>query len=195
MVQKWQSPATRYWARALVLCAAAMTAGCSYLPWFASKPAPPPPMPKPIAVPEAMPEASVEAPELTKPATEAPPGRPASARPRVASRRPPPAKDTKAPPVEESPAVAPAELVGSDYAAVLKVLRRPDSVDTSALSVVWSYRDSDCQLKLFFYPDIETTTFHVLRYDLQNAAGEKLANTNPCMQQFMAARTDGTLSR
>jgi hypothetical protein len=194
MVRKQQSLATRYGERALVLCAVAMTAGCSYIPWFQTKPAPPPPMPAPVAVPDVMAEATVEAPELTKPETEAPPGRQSNARTRLASRRPAPPKDTK-PPVKEAPAVAPAELVGSDYAAVLKVLRRPDSVDMSALSVVWSYAESDCRLQLFFYPDIETTTFHVLRYDLKNAAGGKLSNTNACMHQFMAARNDGALSQ
>ena len=112
-------------------------------------------------------------------------------------RRPPaPAKPpvaAKEPPKELPPPVQPAELVGSDYSEVLKVLRRPDSVQNSDLTVVWNYAETDCRLQLFFYPDIRTSTFHLLRYDLKNAAGEKLSNSNQCMQQFMVSRNDGAL--
>lgn len=132
-----------------------------------------------------MADTSVVAPVLSEPTTED-----ARGRMRVTMRRPPPPKPQPPPP----PAVSPADLVGSDYATVLKILRRPDRVDNSALSVVWSYLEMDCRLQLFFYPDIETTKFHLVRFDLKNAAGEKVSNTDSCMQQFMA-RSDGAVSQ
>ena len=119
-------------------------------------------------------------------------------RSRVASNRRPPPRGAKEPPKEAPkelpPAPAPATLVGFDYAGVLKVLRKPDSTQNSALSVVWVYADSDCTLQLFFYPDIETKTFHLLKYDLKNSEGERL-DGGACMQQFVAMRTDGVQSQ
>jgi hypothetical protein len=86
--------------------------------------------------------------------------------------------------------IAPGELVGSDFSAVLEVLRKPDAVENSALTVVWTYSESDCMLRLFFYPDIQTTTFHVLKYDLRNASGERLDDNSPCMQHLTAMKND-----
>lgn len=88
----------------------------------------------------------------------------------------------------ETEAVVPSELVGFDFPAVLQVLRRPDSVQNSALSIVWTYSQSDCMLQLFFYPDIQTKIFHLLKYDLKDGTGEKPSDSNSCMRRI--ARTD-----
>jgi len=50
----------------------------------------------------------------------------------------------------EGAAVAPADLVGFDFPHVLKLLRRPDMIQNSALSIVWTYAQSDCTLQLYF---------------------------------------------
>jgi len=72
-------------------------------------------------------------------------------------------------------------------------LRKPDTVEKNALSVVWTYSETDCTLQLYFYPDIQTTIFHLLKYDLKGARGEKLNDSGACMQ-LMAMRKDGTQS-
>jgi hypothetical protein len=70
--------------------------------------------------------------------------------------------------------------------AILNVFRSPDTVQNNNLSVVWIYSPPGCTLQLYFYPDITTTTFHLLKYDLRNAAGETLMSADPCLQRILA---------
>jgi len=112
------------------------------------------------------------------------------ARPRTAPR-PPATPASIVPPALTVQPIAPATLVGFSFDSVLEVLRMPDTVEKNALSVVWTYAEADCTLQLYFYPDIQTTIFHVLKYDLKSAKGEKLSDTGACMQPLMAMRKDG----
>jgi hypothetical protein len=184
----------------LLLPAALFLSGCGTLqslPWFQKEPPHAPvtmPLPEPEMMAEEMapPEPIPEEPQFLQ--MPPPPMMSRPQRPRVASMRRPPRVSREAPkepPKELPPPPAPSTLVGADYAGVLKVLRRPDSTQNSALSVVWTYADPDCTLQLFFYPDIETKTFHLLKYDLKGAGGDRLESGGACMQQFVATRTDG----
>ena len=111
-------------------------------------------------------------------------------RPPAGPRKPPAlVKPTPPAPAPEPEAVVPSELVGFDFPGVLQVLRRPDMIQTSALSIVWIYSQTDCMLQLYFYPDIQTKIFHLLKYDLKDGAGEKPNDTSACMRHIMA-RTD-----
>jgi len=118
--------------------------------------------------------------------------------PRVATvQRPPPMRTSVAPPRKpappkeaEVPAIAPGELVGSDFTSVLQVLRRPDTVQSSALSVVWTYSQAECTVQLYFYPDIQTKVFRLLKYDLKSEAGEKSADRSACLHDIMAVKND-----
>jgi hypothetical protein len=101
----------------------------------------------------------------------------------------PPTPMMKPTPPQEIEAVAPGDLVGSDFSAVRHVLREPDNIQNSALSVVWTY-ETDCTLQLYFYPDIKTRVFRVLKYDLKDSSGEKPANSNACMRSIMVAKSD-----
>ena len=106
--------------------------------------------------------------------------------------RPPPRPPTpvmKPAPPPEVEAVSPADLVGFDFASVRHVLRQPDNIENSALSVVWTY-ETDCTLQLYFYPDIKTKVFRVLKYYLKNSSGEMPANSNACMRSIMVAKND-----
>lgn len=100
-----------------------------------------------------------------------------------------------APTVPQVQPIAPGELVGFSFDSVLEVLRKPDTVEKNALSVVWTYAEADCTLQLYFYPDIQTTVYHLLKYDLKSAKGEKLSDTGACMQPLMAMRKDGAQSQ
>jgi hypothetical protein len=91
--------------------------------------------------------------------------------------------------------VEPAELVGFNFDSVLAVLRQPDTVERNALSVVWTYSGSDCTLQLYFYPDIQTAVFRLLKYELKGSSGEKLNDGGACMQPMMAMRKDGSQSQ
>jgi hypothetical protein len=104
-------------------------------------------------------------------------------------KKPPPPKDLTLPKAAEPAVFAPAELVGFDFPSVLQVLRRPDSVQTSALSVVWTYSEPSCTLQLFFYPEIKTRIFRLLKHDLKSAA-EGDAERTACMRDMMVMKTD-----
>jgi hypothetical protein len=123
--------------------------------------------------------------------------------PRIASRTPtpnakdsaprknaaPPPKRPPTPKLAETVIVQPADLVGFDFSSVLQVLRRPDTVQSNALSVVWTYSEPSCMLQLFFYPDIQTKVFHLLKHDLKGAA-DGVAERNACMRDIMAMKND-----
>jgi len=106
--------------------------------------------------------------------------------------RPPPRPPTpmmKPAPPQEVEAVVLSDLVGSDFDSVRHVLRQPDNIQNSALSVVWTYT-TDCTLQLYFYPDIKTRIYRVLKYDLKDSSGEMPANSNACMRSIMVAKND-----
>ena len=117
--------------------------------------------------------------------------------PRIASRTPnakdsttrkkpaPPPKRPPLPKLAEPVIVAPEDLVGFDFSSVLQVLRRPDTVQSNALSIVWTYSEPSCTLQLFFYPDIQTKIFRLLKHDLKGAA-----EGNACMRDMMAMKND-----
>ena len=114
-------------------------------------------------------------------------------------RRPAPPRQVSAqpsnPPAAAPKTVEPAELVGYNFDSVLAVLRQPDAVERNALSVVWTYSGSDCTLQLYFYPDIQTAVFRLLKYELKGVTGEKLNDGGACMQPMMAMRKDGSQSQ
>lgn len=128
---------------------------------------------------------------------------PAPELPRIASRvrnatepaskknpaAPEPAKQT------EPPVVTPTTLMGFDFSSVLRVLKQPDTVQSSALFIVWTYSRPDCTLQLYFYPDIQTKIFHLLKHDLKDGTGERIADENNCMRHMMVAKNDESPSR
>src|SRR5215471_19835059 len=143
---------------------------------------------------EAMPEASEPPKDMMASVTP----KPMTRRPAPMTRRPVPPRTSTTPAsispppmTSTTPGIAPSDLVGLSFDSVLERLRKPDTVEKNALSVVWTYSEPDCTLQLYFYPDIQTTIFHLLKYDLKGARGEKLNDSGACMQ-LMAMRKDGT---
>ena len=164
-------------------------ASCSSLPFGSLFSKPQPMMAREIiAVPPDAREVPVQQPMLALPEPSNP-GAPQVAMnvPRPPQR--PPTPVMKPAPPQEIEAVAPADLVGFDFASVRHVLRQPDTIQNSALSVVWTY-DADCTLQLFFYPDIKTKVFRVLKYDLKDSSGDMPANSSACMRSIMVAKND-----
>lgn len=79
--------------------------------------------------------------------------------------------------------------------SILHVLRSPDSVNNDNLSVVWTYAPPGCTLRLFFYPDIKTTVFHLLKYDFRDSAGDMLMPGDACMDSMLAAGFRGAAAQ
>jgi hypothetical protein len=156
--------------------------------------------PAPVAAKVIAPAEAQEIP-LSKPVIDLPTSAPSPAAPQIASNVPTsrpkrpasqkpavPQKDLAPLPLPEPEAVVPSELVGFDFPSVLHVLRNPDTVQNSALSVVWTYAQPDCMLQLYFYPDIQTKVFRLLKYDLKDSTGERPSDSTFCMRRI--ARTD-----
>jgi hypothetical protein len=132
-----------------------------------------------------------------------PPNIPEPEMPRIASRTPnskdSPVRKKIAPPLKRAPlpvpkqaepmVLAPADLVGFDFSSVLQVLRRPDTVQSSSVSIVWTYSEPSCTLQLYFYPDIQTKVFRLLKHDLKSAA-DGAAERNACMRDIMVVKND-----
>ena len=131
---------------------------------------------------------TVEDPQAPQVASNVPRTRPPARRPASPAKPMPPAPGKETPTEPDTAAVTPSSLVGYDFPAVLRVLRRPDTVENSALSIVWTYAQSDCTLQLYFYPDIQTRIFHLLKFDLKDGNGEKPSDTSSCMKHM--ARND-----
>jgi len=203
---------TRWLSLGLAFAIAPALSSCASLGLFQSEPqtvaeAPPAPPavvepPRPTEFPElAVGAQIVDAPMMAEEpqVTEAPAADEAPRARAAAPRRPAPNRQASlqppAPPAAPPRTVEPAELVGFNFDSVLAVLRQPDTVERNALSVVWTYSGSDCTLQLYFYPDIQTAVFRLLKYELKGSSGEKLNDGGACMQPMMAMRKDGSQSQ
>jgi hypothetical protein len=181
---------------ALILLASLALANCA-----APKQLQREPLPAKIIPPAAAQEIPLQDPIVDLPATDQPePPQVASnmPRPRPPARRPanPAVPPPPVPPEATAPepeAVLPAELVGYDFNGVLKRLKKPDMIQNSALSIVWTYAQADCTLQLYFYPDIQTRIFRLLKYDLKDSTGEKPNDSSACMRHMMVRNDEPAL--
>lgn len=107
--------------------------------------------------------------------------------PKPRPNRQPPPKPKEEAPTPGPPKILIGDLLGSDFTAVLHVFRSPDSVNNENLSVVWTYAPPGCTLRLFFYPDIKTTVFHLLKYDFRDNSGEMQMPADACIDSILSA--------
>lgn len=178
------------------LVSAVLLSGCAALGLNAGSP-PAPAMPPAVAMSADMTASTPEVASLSPPM----PPEMASVEPPVPMVQPPPPKPrpNRLPPPkpkEEAPTPGPpkiviGDLLGSDFTAVLHVFRSPDSVNNENLSVVWTYAPPGCTLRLFFYPDIKTTVFHLLKYDFRDNSGEMLMPADACIDSILSAAFRG----
>ena len=173
--------------RGTILASGILLSGCSLLH---IGPAPMKPMPAMAVAPPAAP-----LPEPVQSPPEPPPPQMASIEPpRV--QPPPPRPIPPAMPPLPKPAEPPQPvpdmntLIGADFNAILNVFRSPDTVQKNALYIVWVYSPPGCTLQLFFYPDIQTTEFHLLKYDLKST--DMAMPTAPqCVQRILVPKPRG----
>ncbi len=156
--------------QALVVAgAAALIGGCAHLPNpFA-------PEQKNAPAPAAPPAPAVSEPPQEQPAPAAP-------------RRP--ARRTK-PPVQTA-MIDPNSLVGLKRPDVVRLLGMPTRVAKDELSLIWTYAVEGCALQVYFYPDLKTADFHVLKYTLADADGKALDADTPCRRKLLAIRENDT---
>lgn len=113
-----------------------------------------------------------------------PPPAPHRARPKPAAHRP------EAPPPVQVASIDPATLVGLKPVAVARVLGTPERIAKDEMSLVWTYAADDCMLQVYFYPDLNTTDFHVLKYSLAGGDGKPLPAADPCLREILSMKID-----
>ncbi len=77
------------------------------------------------------------------------------------------------PPVVDSVTVAstdddPDHLVGLSEADALRLLGKPKTRADTPPSRVWTYSSTNCELRLFFYPEIGGTSYRTLTYEIDD---------------------------
>jgi len=77
------------------------------------------------------------------------------------------------PPASDSITVAssdndPDHLVGLSESDALRLLGKPKSKADTPHSRVWTYSSTSCDLRLFFYPEIGSTSYRTLTYEIDD---------------------------
>ena len=115
--------------------------------------------------------------------------------PRAAPVRPkkPPPHDTRPAELDPSIRVAsidPQSLLGLDPDDVQKRLGAPARMENSALSRKWIYAAPGCSFSIFFYPNVNSTSFHALKYGSARDDGESIDNSDACVRKILTARNN-----
>jgi len=131
------------------------------------------------------------------PVASAPAMRPAPA-PRTAAVKPkkaprdlrPSDVDTSPPPPLRTASIDPKSLLGLDPDSVEKRLGPPARMENNALSHEWVYSVSGCSFRIFFYPNVNSTSFRALKYGSTKDNGESLDSSDACVRKILTARTN-----
>lgn len=121
--------------------------------------------------------------------------RPAPA-PRSAAVKPKKPRDLRPSDVDESPpplrtaSIDPKSLLGLDPDSVEKRLGPPARMENNALSHEWVYSVSGCSFRIFFYPNVNSTSFRALKYGSTKDNGESLDSSDACVRKILTARNN-----
>lgn len=97
-----------------------------------------------------------------------------------------PAHEEKAP--EKIASIDPSSLIGLDPSAVERILGLPKEKKAGDPSLVWTYSDAGCSFELYFFPDLKTGAFHVLKYGGLGANGAQIALSQECIRNILAVK-------
>ncbi len=111
-------------------------------------------------------------------------------RPRYTHRHEPARTPAAPPPTQQVASIDPQSLVGLTAPAVTKLLGAPGWTSKDQMSLIWTYGGENCVLKVYFYSDLKTAAFHVLKYSVNDANGQPLADAAPCLRQIQSARSN-----
>ena len=95
-------------------------------------------------------------------------------------------------PREKVAAIDPAHLIGLAPGAVQQLLGPPMRVENSDLSREWVYASGGCSFRLFFYPNLNTAAFRVLKYGSNDGNGELLDVSDTCIRRILIAKKNAT---
>lgn len=91
-----------------------------------------------------------------------------------------------------SSSIDPARLIGMAPAAVRELLGPPLRIESYDLSREWVYAANGCSFRLFFYPNLNTAAFRVLKYGGNDGNGELMDVSDACIRHILTARKNAT---
>lgn len=86
--------------------------------------------------------------------------------------------------------IDPKSLLGLDPDGVKKRLGTPARMENSALSRKWVYAVPGCSFSIFFYPNVNSTSFRALKYGSAKDSGESIDSSDACVRKLLAARNN-----
>ena len=116
----------------------------------------------------------------------------------VAVATPPPQSDAEALPEEEAPLEEQPtdlqidQLVGLDFDATQALLGEPVLDEVQAPARVWAYSGSGCVLNIFFYPNVDGSTYRALTYEVKGG-DDSVEFRERCFAELLSERAkEGT---
>jgi hypothetical protein len=113
-------------------------------------------------------------------------------KPRKAPSRDVPSRDTHAsqPAPARTASIDPKSLMGLDPDGVQKRLGTPARMQNTSLSREWVYDAPGCSFSIFFYPNVNSTSFRALKYGSAKDNGENLDSSDACVRKILTARNN-----
>jgi hypothetical protein len=148
--------------------------------------------------PDAAVSASLQADSAPLPTVNAPvsavnvsaPAQPAKPAPRVKKTQR--ERRTAEVPHEKTSPVDPDRLIGLAPGDVRHLLGPPARVEYSDLSREWIYASGGCSFRVFFYPNLNTASFRVLKYGGNDGNGELMDVSDVCIRHILMAKKNAT---
>lgn len=88
--------------------------------------------------------------------------------------------------------IDPGRLIGMAPAAVRELLGPPLRIESYDLSREWVYAANGCSFRVFFYPNLNTAAFRVLKYGGSDGNGELMDVSDVCIRHILTARKNAT---
>lgn len=114
-----------------------------------------------------------------------PPQRAVSIKPRKPA--PHETRTVEAEPAVRGIAIDPQSLLGLDPDGVQKRLGVPARIENSALSRKWIYSAPGCSFNIFFYPNVNSTSFRALKYGSVKDDGGSVDSSDVCIRKILTA--------
>lgn len=92
--------------------------------------------------------------------------------------------------IDKTAQIDPKSLLGLDPSGVEKRLGTPARMENNALSHKWTYAASGCSFSIFFYPNVNSTSFRALKYGSNKDNGEATDGTDACVRRLLTARSN-----
>lgn len=95
-------------------------------------------------------------------------------------------------PQDKAAAIDPDTLIGMGPGEVRKLLGTPAQTRNDQLPREWIYGTGRCSFRVFFYPNLNTASFRVLKYGSSDGNGELIDISDVCIRHILTARKNAT---